>query len=91
MVFTGIAMAYGHRIEDVLTFLDMDIREFNTLLARYHAFNDSGYEKYAKRKAEGKKHYDTASAYDIDLRIYRKTILIKNHILTIKRQRVNLL
>src|ERR1051326_2645279 len=64
MVFLGIAMACGHSVEDVLSFLDMDIREFNTLFARYHELNDSGQEKYLRRKASGMKHYDTASAYD---------------------------
>lgn len=91
MVFIGIAMNSGHRIEDILAYVKMDLREFNNLFSKYHAYNDSGKKKYLNRTLAGKKAYDQAAALDVDLRIYRKTILINNYILNLKRQRVNII
>lgn len=91
MVFIGIAIGCGHRVSEILRFVQMDLREFNNLLAKYYSYNDMGRDKYEKRKKEGKKVYDQKAALDVDLRIYRKCILINNHILNIKRNRVNML
>jgi len=91
MVFIGLAMAYGHRVEDILQYVTMDLREFNSLFAKYHDLNESGRAKYEHRKLQGKKTYTEAEAYDLDLRTYRKTILVNNHILITKLQRVNMI
>jgi len=91
MIFIGVAIGCGHRVSDILRYVQMDLREFNNLLAKYHSYNDMGKEKYDRRKKEGKRIYDQAAALDVDLRIYRKCILINNYILNLKRQRVNML
>lgn len=91
MVFVGMAPAFGHTVEEILQYTNIDVREFNSLFTKYHEYRERGKKKMERRCVQGRKRYTEMEGHDPDLRIYRKTILITNHILTIKRQRVNML
>lgn len=90
MVFIGIAMACGLRVDDIRKHLQMDIREFNNLLQKFYQCCDRGEEKVEERKSKGIKGYDQNDLFDIDLRIYRKKMLVLNYLYHFKRQRANI-
>jgi hypothetical protein len=86
MVFIGVALENGIRREEICAHIDMSTYEYNGRLMHFREHLAKGQKKNAQR-SRGKK-YDQEEALDLDLRIYRKYILVKNCIEILKRKRL---
>ncbi len=87
MVFVGVALGFGFRMEEICDHLEMTLTEFNGKQRKFRELYDAGNSKTALLKKQDKNtgSYEQETAFSLELRIYRKTILVRNYLASLQR------
>jgi hypothetical protein len=83
LVFVGIAVERGYHMDEVCAFLEMSNYDFHSKTTRFRDYIISGRMKIAdmKRKALPlHRVLDKPGADALDMRVYRKAILVNNYL-----------
>lgn len=83
MVFVGIALRLGYKRPEICEHLKMTITEYNGKAKSYRQLYEAGLKKTQEKP---KKRYEQGEFVDLDLRIYRKTVLVKNYLTSLQRE-----
>lgn len=87
MVFVAIAVLCQFKPDQVCTYLDMSFSEFNAHRKKYRGLYREGEKKYEGIK-KGELTYDKSMTNNLDLRVYRKTLLVTNYLKNLQRKRM---
>lgn len=89
MVFVEMAIAchFGHK--EICTYLEMTIRDFTALRKLYRELYKEGRRLY-EAISLGTMEYSKELSQSLDLRVYRKTLLVMNYLNLLHRQRMEL-
>jgi hypothetical protein len=87
LVFVGIACQLNFPMEQICHHLDMPYKEYVGKVSRYKEHMITGKEKYARILSK-ELMYDKEVKDMIDLRVYRKTILINNYLATVQHTKI---
>jgi hypothetical protein len=79
IVFVGIALQHGFSMEPICQHLDMTYKEYTGKVKKYKQLLRLGEQKYFRIQHQGLK-YDKDITDNLDLRVYRKQILINNYL-----------
>lgn len=82
LVFVGIAEQYGFSMNDICDHLRMTNKDYLGLLSRFKELMITGKHKY-ELVTTGELRYEKDIVEIMDLRVYRKVVLIKNHLTNI--------
>jgi hypothetical protein len=83
LVFVGIAIERGFHMDDICAFLDMNFKDFLSKCQRYKDYLHSGHEKVEEMKRMNvplHRVLDKIGADALDMRVWRKTILVNNYL-----------
>jgi hypothetical protein len=86
VVFVGIALENQFRQEAICDHLDITITEFNGKARQFREHWEMGKVKNLERKRANR--YDKEEALDQDLRVYRKSVLVRNCVEMLKKKRL---
>jgi|HubBroStandDraft_2_1064218.scaffolds.fasta_scaffold00002_13 hypothetical protein len=89
IVFVGAAIAAGYGQQDICLYIDMSLSEYNGKLRKFREHYKRGSSKAAEIKA-ARRQIAELDAKDIDLRIYRKYVLVNNYLQHLQRKRLEL-
>lgn len=83
MVFVGIALQFGYKQPEICAHLKMTVTEYNGKAKNYRLLYEAGKTKTQEKPI---KRYENGESIDLDLRIYRKTVLVKNYLTSLQRE-----
>lgn len=86
IVFVGVALANTHRQEEICEYLDMTVTDFNSKVKRFRKLFEGGVKKISTRTNTKARTYDENWNLEIDIYIYRKTVLVKNYLASLQRE-----
>lgn len=81
IVFVGVALDRGFRSDEICDYLDMNFKDFLSKSQRYKIYLQSGEEKVMEMRSMHlplHRTLDKEGADALDMRVYRKTVLINN-------------
>lgn len=79
LVFVGIADQYGFSMQQICDHLQMTGKDYLGHLSRFKDLMVTGKRKY-EQVSTGELRYEKDIVEIMDLRVYRKVVLIKNHL-----------
>lgn len=82
LVFVGVAAQYGFTMADICAHLQMTSTAYLGMLTRFKELMITGKHKY-ELIVTRELQYEKEIVEIIDLRVYRKVVLIKNHLTNI--------
>lgn len=86
IIYTGMAVGYGHRQEEICRHIEISIEEFNKNTRRFRELYTAGEIKSGTEKKRIYKR-DANWNIELDLYLYRKTVLVKNYLASLQLQR----
>jgi len=87
IIYAGMAVGYGHRHEEVCRHIEMSIEEFNKNTRRFRELYTDGELKAGGEHKKRIYKRDANWNIELDLYLYRKTLLVKNYLASLQLQR----
>lgn len=86
IVFVGVALDHEHKTQEICDYLDLTLTDFNSKIKRFRKSIETGAAKMNKKRETGNLVYDDNFNLEVDMYIYRKTVLVRNYLISLQRE-----
>lgn len=92
IIFTGISVEKGHDNKDIQRYLSIGVKQYNANMRRFHEMIEQGKSRYEEREERKGIMYvrKPNKNLDVDVFVYRKTVLVNNYLKSLQQQRKSL-